>query len=197
MDMPLTEEDFEELDQRLLRFRAGLLDVVTLEGFLTALIIGPHTIMPSVWTAKVWGSKRPPFKQAEDFRRFLELLMRFHNELVGLFAVAPEHFEPTFAVHETRGRQILIVDEWCEGFVKGMRLDPEGWKPLKRARPDLLKPIQLFGTRAGWRQIEAGGAPEMHATWSARIAPAVRDIHAFWLPYRALQGAAPPAARPH
>ena len=78
-----------------------------------------------------------------------------------------------------------------------MRLDPEGWKPLKRARPDVLTPNQRFGTRAGWRQIEAGGAPEMHAAWSPRLAQAVRDIHAFWLPYRALQRAAPPAARPH
>ena len=65
MDTPLTDEEFEDLDQWLLRFRAGPLDVVTLEGFLTALIIGPHTILSSVWTAKVWGSKRPPFKQAQ------------------------------------------------------------------------------------------------------------------------------------
>jgi uncharacterized protein len=81
-------------------------------------------------------------------------------------------------------KKIIIVDEWCDGFVKGMRMDPDGWKPLKREQPALLKPIELFGTRAGWRKLEAGGEAAMHATWSVRIAPAVRAIHAYWLPYR-------------
>jgi uncharacterized protein len=79
---------------------------------------------------------------------------------------------------------VIIVDEWCDGFMRGMRLDVEGWKPLKRERPDLLKPLELFGTRAGWRKLEAGGEEAMHATWSVRITPAVRAIHAYWLPYR-------------
>jgi hypothetical protein len=65
-----------------------------------------------------------------------------------------------------------------------MRLDSAGWKPLKRECPDLLKPIELFGTRSGWREREAGGEAAMHATWSPRIAPTVREIYAFWLPHR-------------
>jgi len=65
-----------------------------------------------------------------------------------------------------------------------MRMDSEAWKPLKRERPELLMPMELFGTRAGWRKLEAGGEAAMHATWSVRIAPAVRAIHAYWLPYR-------------
>jgi hypothetical protein len=72
-----------------------------------------------------------------------------------------------------------------------MRVDAEGWKPLKRERPDLLKPMELFGTRAGWRKLEADGEAAMHATWSVRIAPAMRDIYAYWLPYRRTVQAAP------
>jgi hypothetical protein len=44
----------------------------------------------------------------------------------------------------------------------------------------LLKPIELFGTRAGYRELDAGGAAAMHTKWSPRIAPAVREIHAYW-----------------
>jgi hypothetical protein len=65
-----------------------------------------------------------------------------------------------------------------------MRLDSAGWKPVKRERPDPLKSVELFGTRAGWRELEAGGEAVMHAIWLPRIAPAVREIYAFWLPHR-------------
>jgi hypothetical protein len=70
------------------------------------------------------------------------------------------------------------------GFMKGLRLDTAAWKPLKRDRPELLKPLQLFGTNAGFLELDAGGADKMHALWSPRIEPAVRDIYTFWLPYR-------------
>jgi hypothetical protein len=75
-------------------------------------------------------------------------------------------------------------------------LDRAGWKPLKHERPDLVKPIELFGTRAGWEELKTGGAIKMHKTWSPRVAPAVRDIHAFWLPHRRCVLAAG-APRPH
>ena len=41
---------------------------------------------------------------------------------------------------------------------------------MKRERPDLLKPIELFGTRGVWRELKAGDAAVTHATWSPRVA---------------------------
>jgi uncharacterized protein len=78
----------------------------------------------------------------------------------------------------------VIFDEWCEGFIRGIALDPKGWQPLKRARPELLKPMQLFGTNGGWLELEMGDELALYARWSSRIAPAVCSIHAYWLPYR-------------
>jgi hypothetical protein len=75
-------------------------------------------------------------------------------------------------------------------------MDATGWTPLKRERPDLLRPIKLFGTPGGWHECEAGGEVKMHATWSPRIAPAVRDIYAFWLPHRK-KALASNVQRPH
>jgi hypothetical protein len=65
-----------------------------------------------------------------------------------------------------------------------MRHDASAWKPLKKERPDLLKPLLLFGTPAGWKELDAGSAEVMHKKWSPKIEPAVRAIHQFWLPYR-------------
>ena len=179
-----SEKDFENLSEWLMRRGTGIFDIVELEGFLTAIVIGPNTLSPLKWLPKVWGGKAPKFKDLDEMNRFIALVMRFYNSLVVIFESAPGEFEPTFYQRKIEGKTILIVDEWSVGFVKGMRLGALGWKTLKRERPELLRPIELFGTRAGWRELKAAGDAAMHATWSPRIAPAVREIHGFWLPHR-------------
>lgn len=179
-----SDDDFEQLDAWLLKRARGILDIVTLEGFLTAIVIGPNTISPMLWLPKVWGKGKPQFKDLEELNRFVALVMGFYNEIAGCFEQDPGAFEPSFYERPFNDKTVIIVDEWCDGFIKGMRVDSEGWKPLRRERADLLKPMELFGTRAGWRKLEADGEAAMHATWSVRIAPALREIYAYWLPYR-------------
>lgn len=176
--------DFEALDAWLLRRGKGICEIVELEGFLTAIIVGPNTLSPLKWLPRVWGGTQPSFRDLEEMNRFTDLVMGFYNEIALAFEYAPEKFAPTFYESKVDGKRVRIVDEWCFGFLKGMRFDPAGWKPLKRARPDLLKPLQLFGTRAGWRELEDGGEMKMHRKWSAKVAPAVREIHRFWIPHR-------------
>ena len=36
------------------------MDIVTLEGFLSALAIGPELVPPSVWLPLVWGGEKDP-----------------------------------------------------------------------------------------------------------------------------------------
>ena len=178
-----SDQDFETLSDWLGGRGKGITDIVELEGFLTAIVIGPNTLSPLTWLPNVWGGK-PDFKDLEEMNRFVALVMRFYNSIVLIFETSPGEFEPTFYERKIRGRTVFIVDEWCWGFMKGLKLDAAGWKPLKREQPELLKPLQLFGTRAGFRELDAGGADKMHALWSPRIASAVRDIHTFWLPHR-------------
>lgn len=179
-----SDEDFETLSDWLLHRGKGITDIVELEGLLTAIVIGPNTLSPLTWLPKVWGGKHPDFKDLEEMNRFVALVMHFYNSIVLIFETSPEQFEPTFYERTIRGRTVFIVDEWCWGFMKGLRLNSVGWKPLKRECPELLKPLQLFGTSAGFRELDAGGADRMHASWSPRIAPAVRNIYIYWLPYR-------------
>jgi|HubBroStandDraft_1064217.scaffolds.fasta_scaffold05154_4 uncharacterized protein len=191
-----SEEDFQSLSDWLLRRGKGIFDVVELDGFFTAIVIGPNTLSPLKWLPKVWGGTTPKFKDLEEMNRFIALVMGYYNSIVAVFESDADRFEPTFYERRLHGKTIVIVDEWCTGFLKGMRFDAAGWKPLKRERPELLKPLELFGTRAGWRELKAGGDARMDATWSPRIAPAVREIYAFWLPYRR-QAPISPASRQH
>ena len=187
MMTPFSNEAFDELADWLASRRTGITDVVELEGFLTAVVIGPNTVSPMVWLPKVWGGRAPKFKDLAEMNRFVALVMGLYNDIVFTFDQAPQSFRPTFYETKVGARRIFVVDEWCFGFLKGMRLDAQGWKPLKHDRPDLLKPIALFGSPAGWREMEAEGDEKMHRRWSTKITPAVKAIHAYWIPHRLVQ----------
>ncbi|MBP9915718.1 MAG: UPF0149 family protein, partial [Thiobacillaceae bacterium] len=56
-DTPLTDEELDELDQFLTSDATPeeCMDIAMLDGFLTALVIGPNTILPSQWLPAIWG----------------------------------------------------------------------------------------------------------------------------------------------
>ena len=62
---PLTDEEIKELDEFLLEAEGieESMDISTLDGFFTAIVCGPKTIMPSEWMRWVWdmqsGKERP------------------------------------------------------------------------------------------------------------------------------------------
>ena len=187
----LREEEFEELDDLLLSddLPNGCMDVVTLEGFLTAIAIGPVTVSPEQWLPHVFGSDAerhlPELPTIKDFKRLVNLILRLYNSVIMIFEIAPEKFSPTFYSHEVEGKTYTIVDEWCSGFLQGIEIAGNAWQPLLDEKPSILRPFQLFATPEGWAELDAAVDEEaMHAQWSARIAPTVRAIHAYWLPYR-------------
>ena len=179
-----SQREFDTLAEWLLRRGKGIYDIVGLEGYLTAVVIGPNTLSPLRWLPKVWGGAQPKFRDLDELNQFTGLVVSFYNDLALQFDHAPDRFRPTFYESRVDGKRVQVVDEWCVGFLKAMRLDAAGWKPLKQQRPDLLKPLRLFGTRAGWRELEAGGEEKMHRIWSRKIARVVRQIHACWVPHR-------------
>ncbi len=187
-----TESDFDELEQILLSDYTpdSCMDIVTLEGFLTALIIGPVTVLPSKWLPFIWSGstvtkKKLKFETEEELQRFFNLIMGLYNDIIHHFSESPDDFEPTFYERKVKGKTYTIVDEWCDGFLKGIKITGKAWQPLIKKRPDLLRPIKLFATREGWKKLEEAEDEEaMHEEWSVKIAPAVREIYKFWLPYR-------------
>lgn len=76
-----SEQDFDALDAWLQRRSVGFYDVVTLEGFLTAIVIGPNTLMPTVWMPKVWGGRAPKFRDLSEVNRFVRRVMAFRSDI--------------------------------------------------------------------------------------------------------------------
>jgi uncharacterized protein len=95
----LSDEELEELDQFLLSDARSeetmLLD--TLDGYLTAIVIGPTTILPSRWLPGMWGPSaedEPHFETPAQAQRILELVMRHMNGIVWTLQHDPDAFDP-------------------------------------------------------------------------------------------------------
>ncbi len=194
-EQPLSDREIEQLEQFLLdddNLDAPM-DVSTLDGYLCAVLSGPKLIMPSEWMRWVWdmekGERAPTFRNEKQAQCILKLLMRHANDIAGTLTYSPEDYEPLFYERETDEGAVSIIDEWCLGYVKGMSLDPAGWRPLLDAQPDWFEVIQLYGTERGWERLktlveEHPDSLARHQACVEQIAPAVRNIHAYWLARR-------------
>ena len=197
---PLSDKEIAELDDFLLDEEEALdeaMDVCTLDGFLCAVVSGPKLVLPSEWMRWVWdmeqGEQAPEFRSEKQTQRIIGLLMRHANDIALTLSHEPVHYEPLFSQNHADDKVVTIVDEWCCGYVKGMSLDEKGWELLREAHPEWLEPIELYGTKDGWDRLKTlvDGQPDSfarHQNWVDRIAPAARQIHAFWLARRDPEG---------
>src|SRR6478672_9941974 len=131
LDEPLSDKEFNELDQFLLSDRCADdgMTMDTLHGYLTAIVIGPETIMMSEWLPRVWGSgDGPVFKNDKEAQRVTALIARFMNEIAITFEVAPKEFEPLYCEHEWEGKPLIDGEAWAWGFWEGMNLRADAWE---------------------------------------------------------------------
>lgn len=187
----LNDADLERLDEFLAsgNIAETSMDVSTLEGWLTALAIGPHMVMPSVWLPWVWdfehGQEEVDFASMDEANEILGLIMGWWNQITETFQNHPETFQPVFE------RQVVWgAAEWCEGFFSAtQRFDADDWDllwtgdALKTTGHNLalVAPFLRLGTEEGMEIThEAGDAQE----WVAAITPAVLAINQYWAPRR-------------
>ncbi len=194
---PLSDAELDELEQFLLDAEGidDSMGLSTIDGFLTAIVSGPRTIMPSEWLPWVWdaehGERSPVFANQKEAQRVLELLMRHMNGIARTLLDAPDQFEPLIEEHLHEDDRIPVIDDWCSGYVAGMSLDPDGWQPVIKSHPEWLSTILLYGTEAGWKlQEEAELSLEAHKALAAGLADAACTAHAFFLAQRRQDAAA-------
>ncbi len=189
---PLSEEEYEALDEFLLslEYEEGIFCVSELDGFLTAVISGPVSIPPSRWLEAIWGGQEnsPVWDSEEKFQHIFGLLMRYMNSIATPLAEASMDFEPCFMERVVEGKCYTVVDEWCEGYMKGVALCPDHWDEMPNSHEDYLAPMLMFTTEDGWQQLDKMTEEEV-VFWQEQIEPVARRIHAYWLEQR---GGIPP-----
>lgn len=185
----LNADDSDYLDQFLLERieddadtdgkDEGVLDITELDGLFTAIVSGPVMIPPSQWLQAVWGDFEPVWESEKEFEVILTLMVRHMNGIAANIMEHSEDFEPIFLEREVRDKTYTIVDEWCEGYRRGVALAAEEWNKGGPEMAILLTPILAFTSETNWRGHDFSDS-EVENIQKA-IAPNVRDIHAFWL----------------
>ena len=115
------------------------------------------------------------------------LIMRHMNGIVWKLKEDPDYYEPMVYERKHEGRTILIIDEWCTGFIKGAALDGKAWETMfaSDANQAFLLPIDLCGTETGWKKLEENPEiAERHDQFAEALADCVLMIRDHWLPQR-------------
>ena len=190
---PLSEDEFNELDHFLLcdvDSEAGMtLDMM--DGFLHAIAVAPTTLQPRLWLPKIWGTKEmmPPMDSIEQLNHMLGLVMRHFNNIIAGLDDDPRVISPYWSTVTYAGdeRKYDDAEMWSYGFVEGMRLCWNDWKPLLSTPQGQawFRPIALLGEdEFSADQDELTETPAMRAELAHQIPQAVLDMHAHWLPLR-------------
>ena len=174
--------EYDALDAYLESDRspAGSMLISDLDGFLTAVAIGPVLIKPSEWLPLVWGGEQPVFVDENEAQAVLDTIMNRYNEI--LREVEQQSFEPIFWADAVG---TVIAADWAEGFAMAMGLRPKSWEPLfqsKKHGPLLLPILALCSDGDGGSALglDAAAEEEIMADAADLIPDSVIGIAAFW-----------------
>ena len=190
---PLSDKELDWLDDFLLERidedadtrnkDEGVLDVSELDGLFTAIVSGPEMIQPSQWLPLVWGDFEPEWNKEVEFETVLSLMIRHMNGIAATLMEQPQDFEPMFLEWIINDKTYTIVDEWCEGFMRGVLLAAEQWHMDDMNMEILLVPMKAFVGEQAKRTYANFSQPEIKNIQNA-ICPNAREVYAYWLACR-------------
>jgi len=162
----------------------AILDASELDGFLTAIVSGPDLILPSQWLPAVWGGEdnSPAWESQSELTRFIGIVMAMMNSNASALTEAPESFAALFNSSSAVAPAIMIVEEWCSGYMRGVHLG--NWPDLPDELANCLGAIALHGLVENLPVLEQLTLEEYRQT-VAEVEPAVLKLHQYWLSLRA------------
>ena len=123
----------ELLEQRAVPFKGFNLEA--LDGFVSALVVGPDIVLPSEWQPSVWGM--PPRWDNEEEVVAVQALLMGHWNMAAARARhdgddLPDHLAPLLWFPEDlQGEHDDTVDvgrDWALGFFRGVELREAAWE---------------------------------------------------------------------
>jgi len=150
-----------------------------LDGFLTALVIGPALVKPSEYLPEIWGTDNgegPIWDSQEQVQYFLDLLMRHWNAIVARRTADAPHDPDVEQFGEAEpGRP------WAEGFFAGVNLRRDNWDPIFKDRalaPTVLAVLALVEDAAKFFADPV--TPELREEILEQLPDILQQIAAFW-----------------
>ncbi len=154
-----------------------------LDGYFTALACAPESISADQWLGAIWGGDEymPKWKTQDEADQFVSALMVTYSRVMQ--ALTSDTYTALFITKKEGGERIIIADEWCKGFMRGLSL----WGHITTTDTfflrEVMQPIRLFATESGRKKLKAmnkGGIAYQHQ----KIDKSVRKIFQHWMAQR-------------
>lgn len=177
MNSPITGQELDKLGELLFKYGNddAILDISELDGFVNALCSSPRLVPPSEWIPEVSGGKLPRFRSKAEAQRYTDLLIKFYNTVVAMLSEATDGLDLLFEVRDTPEGEIVVLEEWCFGYMRGVRLGQ--WSKLPARLRKYLDAIAMHGLEENFSVLDKMSLEEHQAT-----VPLVVDaVHVLYL----------------
>jgi uncharacterized protein len=196
LQQPLSDQEIETLS-RFLDERAVARDGMSfemLDGYLTAVLSGPDTIMPSEWLPLVWigdedgEGETGVFENEAEAQTMLGLVMRHYNRIAGVLAQGGADFDPWIGEVELEDGELAAYgQEWALGYLRGVGLREQDWDELL-SDPDWEEDLEAIDLLARGPDDEETGAEvetqEQRDALMETLFGFALDAHDYWLEQR-------------
>ena len=136
---PLTATELQTLDTLLQNLPAdGVMSLDGLDGYLTALLVGPPQVLAEFdtaeWLPLVWGgdlataAEAAPFASKRQRKATVVLVLRHLRHIAHQLTEAVQAWEPIFSIAEQGAREFADARDWCTGFMQAVDLLPSAWE---------------------------------------------------------------------
>ena len=178
LQKPDSDDILEVIDYYLMRYGHddSILDVSELDGFFAALACAPNTIKPSRWMPAIWGGEAlaPEWQNKKEIEGFSQAVFTLYNNVMQ--SLDENTFEALFLENEVEDKTYAIVDEWCDGFLRGLNLwETQAAKEIAFTE-ECIQPIRLFASETGFEQL-AAMSDEEERTQQQLIEPNVLRLY--------------------
>ena len=131
------DDDALDILARLLDTRAvpfGGMNLEALDGFFSALNVGPEAVAPEEWMAEIWGPKPPNWESQTEAQEVLDLLTGHWNLVAERVRHAGDEMSERLlpVVWLPEGEDDPDADyvghDWALGFLRGVDLRKSAWE---------------------------------------------------------------------
>ncbi|MDX9994849.1 MAG: UPF0149 family protein [Rhodocyclaceae bacterium] len=190
--VPLSEAELDELD----RFLASdvtsdeTMMIDAMDGYLTAVVLGPVDIPIETWLPGIWGpgpDHAPAFRSAEHEQRILDLIARHCKGIRWALEYDPDDIDPILdtVTYQDKSREYLDGEMWAYGFIRGIALVRDAWKPLfeDAGAMDALMPIYILGADDPTPEQQAlSDTPSRREKLTEQFPDSIGALWRFWHP---------------
>ncbi|MHC6224413.1 UPF0149 family protein [Pseudomonas sp. X10] len=178
MHLPLTEKELDRLEDLLIKYGNdySVLNVAELNGFFTALASSVNAVLPEQWLPVASGGKVPKFKSPAEQEAYTALMLRYYGQVTDELSGDPDNFEPLFEESETEDGPVVVMEEWCFGYMRGVQV--AGWTELPLEQAEYLSAISLHGFEDNFERLDSMTPEELEAC-VPQVIEAARSLYRY------------------